>query len=93
MNNATNIAPGLAGNHRMIHAYGMTASYQPVSDADHYDFRSTYCMAAAKTFQPNNDLLTREELDELCTVLLEKGVRKQSADQRQAARAQKHIAI
>src|SRR5690606_25623435 len=47
-----------------------------VSVTDRCDFRCTYCMAEDMTFLPKRDLLSLEELDRLCTVFIEKGVRK-----------------
>lgn len=60
----------------MIDPYGRAISYLRVSVTDRCDFRCTYCMAENMTFLPKKDLLTLEELDRLCTVFVEKGVRK-----------------
>jgi len=60
----------------MIDPFGRTISYLRVSVTDRCDFRCTYCMAEDMTFLPKRDLLTLEELDRLCTVFVEKGVRK-----------------
>src|SRR5690606_38375342 len=43
---------------------------------DRCDFRCVYCMAENMAFLPKKDLLSLEELDRLCTVFIEKGVRK-----------------
>jgi GTP 3',8-cyclase len=43
---------------------------------DRCDFRCVYCMSEDMAFLPKRDLLTLEELDRLCTVFVEKGVRK-----------------
>ena len=51
-------------------------SYLRVSVTDRCDFRCVYCMAEDMTFLPKKELLTLEELDRLCTVFIEKGVRK-----------------
>jgi cyclic pyranopterin phosphate synthase len=51
-------------------------NYLRVSVTDRCDFRCTYCMAENMTFLPKKDLLTLEELDRLCTVFIEKGVRR-----------------
>ena len=59
----------------MIDPFGRTISYLRVSVTDRCDFRCTYCMAEDMTFLPKKDLLTLEELDRLCTVFIEKGVR------------------
>ena len=60
----------------MIDPFGRTISYLRVSVTDRCDFRCTYCMAENMTFLPKRDLLTLEELDRLCTVFVEKGVRR-----------------
>jgi cyclic pyranopterin phosphate synthase len=60
----------------MIDPFGRAVSYLRVSVTDRCDFRCTYCMAENMTFLPKKDLLTLEELDRLCTVFVDKGVRK-----------------
>ena len=60
----------------MIDPFGRAVTYLRVSVTDRCDFRCTYCMAEDMTFLPKKDLLTLEELDRLCTVFVEKGVRK-----------------
>jgi GTP 3',8-cyclase len=60
----------------MIDPYGRTISYLRVSVTDRCDFRCVYCMAENMTFLPKKDLLTLEELDRLCSVFIDKGVRK-----------------
>ncbi|MEQ8589665.1 MAG: GTP 3',8-cyclase MoaA [Roseitalea porphyridii] len=60
----------------MIDPFGRAISYLRVSVTDRCDFRCTYCMAENMTFLPKRDLLTLEELDRLCTVFVDKGVRK-----------------
>ncbi|GAB1582308.1 GTP 3',8-cyclase MoaA [Phyllobacterium phragmitis] len=60
----------------MIDPFGRAITYLRVSVTDRCDFRCTYCMAENMTFLPKKDLLSLEELDRLCTVFIEKGVRK-----------------
>ncbi|TKT79174.1 GTP 3',8-cyclase MoaA [Aquamicrobium sp. LC103] len=60
----------------MIDPFGRSISYLRVSVTDRCDFRCTYCMAEDMKFLPKKDLLSLEELDRLCTVFIEKGVRK-----------------
>ena len=60
----------------MIDPFGRAITYLRVSVTDRCDFRCVYCMAEDMTFLPKRDLLTLEELDRLCTVFVEKGVRK-----------------
>lgn len=60
----------------MIDPFGRTVDYLRVSVTDRCDFRCVYCMSENMTFLPKKDLLTLEELDRLCSVFIEKGVRK-----------------
>ena len=60
----------------MIDPFGRTISYLRVSVTDRCDFRCVYCMSEDMAFLPRKDLLSLEELDRLCTVFIEKGVRK-----------------
>ncbi|MEM0900654.1 MAG: GTP 3',8-cyclase MoaA [Pseudomonadota bacterium] len=60
----------------LIDQYGREISYLRVSVTDRCDFRCVYCMAENMTFLPKKDLLTLEELDRLCTVFIERGVRR-----------------
>lgn len=60
----------------MIDPFGRDISYLRVSVTDRCDFRCVYCMAENMTFLPKQDLLTLEELDRLCGVFIDKGVRK-----------------
>ncbi len=60
----------------MMDPFGRAISYLRVSVTDRCDFRCTYCMAENMTFLPKKDLLSLEELERLCTVFIDKGVRK-----------------
>ena len=60
----------------MIDPFGRSISYLRVSVTDRCDFRCTYCMAEDMAFLPKKDLLSLEELDRLCSVFVEKGVKK-----------------
>jgi GTP 3',8-cyclase len=60
----------------MIDPFMRPITYLRVSVTDRCDFRCVYCMAEDMTFLPKKDLLTLEELERLCTVFIEKGVRK-----------------
>ena len=60
----------------MIDPFGRHISYLRVSVTDRCDFRCVYCMSEDMAFLPKRDLLTLEELDRLCTVFVERGVRK-----------------
>ena len=60
----------------MIDPFGRMVDYLRVSVTDRCDFRCTYCMAEDMVFLPRKDLLTLEELERMCTVFIEKGVKK-----------------
>jgi cyclic pyranopterin phosphate synthase len=60
----------------MIDPFGRMVDYLRISVKDRCDFRCTYCMAENMTFLPKKDLLTLEELERLCSVFIDKGVRK-----------------
>jgi cyclic pyranopterin phosphate synthase len=64
------------GRAPLIDPFARAITYLRVSVTDRCDFRCVYCMAEDMTFLPKRDLLTLEELDRLCTVFVEKGVRK-----------------
>jgi len=65
-----------ATNPSMIDPFGRMVEYLRISVTDRCDFRCVYCMAEDMTFLPKKELLTLEELERLCTVFVEKGVRK-----------------
>jgi cyclic pyranopterin phosphate synthase len=60
----------------LVDPFGRAITYLRVSVTDRCDFRCVYCMSEDMTFLPKRDLLTLEELDRVCTVFVEKGVRK-----------------
>lgn len=60
----------------MIDPFGRPITYLRVSVTDRCNFRCSYCMAEEMSFLPREELLTLEELDRLCGVFIELGVRK-----------------
>ena len=60
----------------LVDPFGRTVSYLRVSVTDRCDFRCVYCMSEDMSFLPKRDLLTLEELDRVCSVFVERGVRK-----------------
>lgn len=60
----------------MQDTFGRPITYLRVSVTDRCDFRCFYCMAEDMTFLPKQDLLTIEELDQVCSTFVERGVRK-----------------
>ena len=59
----------------MIDPFGRRITYLRVSVTDRCNFRCSYCMAEQMTFLAREELLTLEELDRLCGVFIEIGVR------------------
>jgi GTP 3',8-cyclase len=60
----------------LVDPFGRAITYLRVSVTDRCDFRCVYCMAENMTFLPKADLLSLEELDRLCSVFVDNGVRK-----------------
>jgi cyclic pyranopterin phosphate synthase len=60
----------------MIDPFGRRISYLRLSVTDRCNFRCSYCMAEDMAFLPREDLLSLEELDRLCGVFIDLGVRK-----------------
>ncbi|HEX4861156.1 MAG TPA: GTP 3',8-cyclase MoaA [Rhizomicrobium sp.] len=60
----------------MIDPFGRHITYLRVSVTDRCDLRCVYCMAEHQTFLPKKELLTLEELERLCGVFIEKGVKR-----------------
>ncbi|MFH1805574.1 MAG: GTP 3',8-cyclase MoaA [Pseudomonadota bacterium] len=63
-------------NTPLIDKYGRHVTYLRVSVTDRCDFRCSYCMAENMVFLPKSEVLTLEELDQLCTAFIARGVRK-----------------
>lgn len=60
----------------MIDPFGRKVSYLRVSVTDRCDLRCTYCMAEDMTFLPKADLLSLEELEQVCATFIDAGVEK-----------------
>ena len=60
----------------MIDSFGRRITYVRLSVTDRCDLRCRYCMAEKMTFLPRKDILTLEEIVELCDILIGRGVRK-----------------
>ncbi len=61
---------------QLIDPFGRAITYLRVSVTDRCDMRCTYCMAEHMSFVPRAELLTLEELHELCQHFIGLGVRK-----------------
>ncbi|GAB3130103.1 GTP 3',8-cyclase MoaA [Novispirillum itersonii] len=60
----------------MIDPFGRNVTYLRVSVTDRCDLRCTYCMAEDMTFLPKADLLSLEELEQVCGTFIDAGVEK-----------------
>ena len=60
----------------MIDPFGRPVSYLRVSVTDRCNYRCNYCMAEDMTFLPRKELLSLEELDRVCSLFVDLGVRK-----------------
>lgn len=61
---------------KLIDSFGRQITYLRLSVTDRCDLRCTYCMAEKMTFLPRKDLLTLEELDQLASQFIARGIRK-----------------
>ena len=60
----------------MIDPFGRTITYLRVSVTDRCDLRCAYCMAEDMTFLPKAEILSLEELDQLCAAFIRLGTTK-----------------
>ncbi|KPD12570.1 GTP 3',8-cyclase MoaA [Phaeobacter sp. 11ANDIMAR09] len=60
----------------LIDPFARAITYLRVSVTDRCDFRCVYCMSENMTFLPKKELLTLEELDQLCSSFIKLGVQK-----------------
>jgi len=60
----------------LIDPHGRAITYLRVSVTDRCDFRCVYCMAEDMTFLPKAEVLSLEELDQVCSAFVERGVSK-----------------
>jgi cyclic pyranopterin phosphate synthase len=56
--------------------FGRTVTYVRVSVTDRCNLRCTYCMSEDMQFLPKAQLLSLEELDRVCSVFVQRGVRR-----------------
>jgi cyclic pyranopterin phosphate synthase len=61
---------------QLVDPFGRSVDYIRLSVTDRCDFRCVYCMAEQMTFLPKKDLLTLEELEEVCRTFAEMGTRR-----------------
>ena len=60
----------------LVDPFGRTVDYIRVSVTDRCDFRCVYCMAETMTFLPKAELLSLEELEQVCRNFMALGTRK-----------------
>ena len=60
----------------LIDPFGRPVSYLRVSVTDRCNFRCVYCMSENMTFLPKTELLSLEELYQVCRTFIQKGVNK-----------------
>ena len=63
-------------NKKLIDSFGRTIDYLRISVTDRCNFRCTYCMPENMKFLPKDDLLTFEEMDNLCSLFIARGINK-----------------
>src|SRR4051794_34408575 len=60
----------------LVDPFGRAIAYLRVSVTDRSVFRCVFCMSKHMTFPPKRALLPLEELDRVCSVFVDRGVRK-----------------
>ena len=58
----------------LIDGFGRRISYVRLSVTDRCDFRCTYCMPLAMEFLPRAEILSLEELDQVASAFVARGV-------------------
>ena len=61
---------------RLVDSFGRAITYIRLSVTDRCNFRCVYCMAEKMTFLPHAEVLRLEELDRLCSIFVDLGVKK-----------------
>jgi len=61
---------------RLVDSFGRAITYVRLSVTDRCNFRCVYCMAEKMTFLPHTEVLRLEELDRLCSIFVDLGVKK-----------------
>ena len=65
-----------SGQKPLIDEFGRQVTYLRLSVTDRCDLRCTYCMAERMQFLPKQELLTIEELDQVASSFIRRGVQK-----------------
>ena len=61
---------------QLIDPFGREVNYLRVSVTDRCDFRCTYCMSENMEFLPKKDILTLEEIEDICNCFINLGTKK-----------------
>jgi cyclic pyranopterin phosphate synthase len=61
---------------QLLDPFGRSVSYLRVSVTDRCDFRCTYCMSETMSFLPKKEVLTLDELYRLCSIFIDRGVKR-----------------
>jgi cyclic pyranopterin phosphate synthase len=61
---------------RLVDSFGRAITYMRLSVTDRCNFRCVYCMAEKMKFLPHTEVLRLEELDRLCSIFVDLGVKK-----------------
>ena len=61
---------------KLIDPFDRSIDYLRVSVTDRCDFRCVYCMSENMTFLPKKQLLSLEELDRICSIFIQQGIKK-----------------
>ena len=66
----------IKNTNKLIDPFGRTVDYLRVSVTDRCDFRCTYCMVEDMQFLPKKDILSIEEIEDICRVFMKLGTKK-----------------
>ena len=75
---------------QLIDPFGRAVDYIRISVTDRCDFRCVYCMAEEMTFLPKKELLTLEELEQVCRTFMSMGTSQDQADRGRATGQAQH---
>lgn len=76
MTNLPDLFSSDAGSPRLVDSFQRKISYLRLSVTDRCDLRCTYCMPERMQFLPRKEILSLEELYDLCVGFIERGVTK-----------------
>ena len=68
------LTKNLSKQNILVDNHGRTINYLRLSVTDRCNYRCTYCMPEKMKFLPKKDLLTFEEMDNLCSLFIARGI-------------------